>query len=215
MCKYQILLTPVEAYFFGGEKHSKSQQGIVMDYFVRSELYPQQTTLLGVLRYYLLMKNQCLNPQKIGKTNEANQLIGKISFSYANSGEEQGFGKIKKISPLYFEKKHSCFYKENQKYLIPPLDNQFRLKKEYGEYLLEGYDAKKGYPSVLMNIVDNDSVVDFFKDVNKSPDSDFVFLQVDTVGNKKGLKGKSVDDGFYKQVRYILNTDWYFSFEAE
>ncbi len=215
MCKYQILLTPVEAYFFGGEKHSKkagSNSGFEMDFFVRSELYPQQTTLLGVLRYYLLMKYRYLNPQKIGKTNEANQLIGESSFSYTNSARKQEFGKIKQISPLYFEKNDSYFHNESQKYLISPFDYQFRLKKDYGEYMLDGYDAKKGYTSVLMNITDN-SVVDFFQDGNKSPD--FVFIQVDSVGNKKGEKGKSEDDGFYKQIMYKLNTNWSFSFEAE
>ena len=55
----------------------------------------------------------------------------------------------------------------------------------------------------------------FFKDENKKDDTDFVFIRHETVGNKKGEKGKTEDDGFYKQVMYKLNKGWSFAFDAE
>lgn len=150
MNNYQIKLTPVNAYFFGGEKHAekKGEPGkFEMDYYVRSELYPQQTTLLGTLRYYLLMKNGCLSPRKNNKESQANDLIGKNSFIYRKGETVQTFGKIHSISPLYF-------LKGDDKYIIAPFDREFELVTEYGNYKMKGYDAKKGYHPVLINLKD-------------------------------------------------------------
>lgn len=211
---YQIKLTPIDAYFFGGEKHSinkKDPNKFEMDYYVQSELYPQQTTLLGVLRYYLLMKNNLLSPAKNNKTKEANELIGKNSFIYGFMDEEgktvQDFGVINEISPLYF-------LKEGEKYIIAPFDKDFELKVLYDNYYLEGYDAKVGYNPTLINVKGN-STFKFFKDENNENDTEFVFIKHETVGNKKGEKGKSEDDGFYKQVMYKLNKGWSFAFDVK
>jgi len=218
MSFYQIKLTPIDAYFFGGEKHSKNMKnssGFEMDYFVQSELYPQQTTLLGVLRYYLLLQKGLLNPHKNEKTNEANELIGKESFSYGyNEDVVQNFEKIKKVSPLYFHKHDFYFKNKSQKYIIAPFGNEFLLTREYGNFKLDGYDAKKGYQRALMNIQDN-STMKFFKDPDNKDDEEFIFIPHDIVGNKKGDKGKAEDDGFYKQTLYKLNKGWSFIFEAE
>ncbi len=214
MNNYQIKLTPVNAYFFGGEKHAekKGEPGkFEMDYYVRSELYPQQTTLLGTLRYYLLMKNNLLSPAKKGKTKDADKLIGENSFIYDfvdKDGEtEQKFGIINEISPLYF-------LRESEKYIIAPFDQEFELKELYNNYYLKGYDAKIGYNPTLINVKDY-STFKFFKDEDKENDTDFVFIKHETVGNKKGEKGKTEDDGFYKQVMYKLNKGWSFAFDAE
>lgn len=211
MAIYQINLTPINAYFFGGEKHSRNFQnrnGFEMDYFAESELYPQQTTLLGGLRYYLLLKNNLLNPAKKGKSNEANDLIGNQSFVYGFRDEnktEQSFGKIKSISSLYFSK-------DGQKYIVAPIDNNYGLQEHHQNYILNGYSAKEPASPVLINLADN-ATVHFFKE-NKN-DTDFVFSPYPTVGNKKGEKGKSEDDGFYKFIMYRLNKGWSFAFEAE
>lgn len=210
MNNYQIKLTPVNAYFFGGEKHTEKKEKpgkFEMDYYVRSELYPQQTTLLGTLRYYLLMKNGCLSPRKNNKESQANDLIGKNSFIYRKGETVQTFGKIHSISPLYF-------LKGDDKYIIAPFDREFELVTEYGNYKMKGYDAKKGYHPVLINLKDK-GICRFFKDENKKDDTDFVFIRHETVGNKKGEKGKTEDDGFYKQVMYKLNKGWSFAFDAE
>lgn len=215
MAIYQIKLTPVNAYFFGGEKHSKNDKnpnGFEMDYFAKSELYPQQTMLLGALRYYLLLKNGLLNPQKQGKVNEAGELIGSNSFIYDDEGIEQDFGAIKSLSPLFFIKSGSNSTSASQKYIIAPLDEDFELKKQYGNYYLDGYGAKEGYSPYLINIQDK-SKVSFFKQTET--DQDFIFSVYPTVGNKKGEKGKSEDDGFYKLTMYRLNEGWCFAFEAE
>lgn len=206
MYKYKIELTPVEAFFFGGEKHVRTRNGLEMNYFAKSELYPQQTTLLGVLRYYLLMKNGLLNPNKNQKTTEAKVYIGEASFDF-ESEIEQDFGKIKNISHLYFKK-------NEQKYVFAPLTLNFALKKEYGNFILDGYNSKVGIQHKLMNINDN-TTIKLFKDTDTENDTDFVFIEHNTVGNQKGKKGKTEDDGFYKLNMYKLQKDWCFAFDAE
>ena len=47
-----IQLAPLSDFFFGGE--ATFGQGQNQHYFVRSNPWPQQTTLLGMLRYELL-----------------------------------------------------------------------------------------------------------------------------------------------------------------
>lgn len=215
MAIYQIKLTPVNAYFFGGEKHSKNDKnpnGFEMDYFAKSEFYPQQTMLLGALRYYLLLKNELLNPQKQGKVKEAGELIGSNSFIYDDQGIEQDFGAIKSLSSLYFFKSDLYFKSKSQKYIIAPLDEDFELKIQYGNYFLDGYGAKEGYFPCLINIQDK-SKISLLK--KNEQDKDFIFSAYPTVGNKKGEKGKSEDDGFYKLTMYRLNEGWSFAFEAE
>jgi len=224
MSKYQIKLTPVDSYFFGGEKHSKNptkKNQLEMDYFVRSELYPQQTALLGVLRYYILLKNDCLSPVKNGKSSTADGLIGTSSFQYGYKDDkgntEQNFSKIKTILPLYFI---SMEHEIENKYIIAPFDNgvdkknDFQLVNEFGNYKLEGYEAKTGYSPCLINLQDN-SRVKFFKNKDSEKDNNYVFIIQTTVGNKKGGKGKAEDDGFFKQNMCKLNKDWCFAFEAE
>ena len=49
---YKITLTPVEGYFFGGE--TTFGEGQAKNYFAKSNLLPQETALLGMLRYQIL-----------------------------------------------------------------------------------------------------------------------------------------------------------------
>lgn len=59
--KYKITLTPVDKFFFGGdmtfqvgtnEKDSFNEQ--FSSYIIRSAMFPQQTSLLGMLRFLIL-----------------------------------------------------------------------------------------------------------------------------------------------------------------
>lgn len=211
MSNYQIKLTPVSDYFFGSEKHVLNKSKLEAEYFAKSQLYPQQTALLGLLRYYLLMINDCLNPKINGKEAKAKELIGVMSFEYGfvgkNNETEQTFGKIKSISPLYF-------LKGSEKYIFAPFSYGFVLKKDYNTYCLNGYKAKDGYSPKLINLADSSKTVQLFKNKEK-PEEDYIFIDSKTVGNKKGTGDKTEDDGFYKQDMYQLNKGWAFAFDAE
>ena len=85
---YRVDLRPLGPYFFGGEVTFGN--GEEVNYFAKSRPYPQQTTLLGVLRH-LGYQTAGIGPADIGE-----------SFA-AEADESNGYyGFIKAISPLVF-----------------------------------------------------------------------------------------------------------------
>lgn len=94
MSNYKISLQPLGPYFFGGE-NTFGEDGTA--YFVQSKYLPQQTALLGLLRYELLAQNNLLG--RFDKKIWAD-LIGEASFQYP-SDTIQNFGAIKKMSSLF------------------------------------------------------------------------------------------------------------------
>ncbi|MDR1553105.1 MAG: hypothetical protein LBS69_06555, partial [Prevotellaceae bacterium] len=118
--KKLITLTPVGSYYFGGE-HSftvgkkEDDNNDLASYIVESNLFPQQTSLLGMLRFWILRNDELafnLATNRIANEQRANELIGKSSFC---ANEERNFGKIKGLGV--------CFLQKNGKAVLPtPLD---------------------------------------------------------------------------------------------
>lgn len=96
-----IRLTPCSAFYFGGDRHFSAGDHGGVNYFVRSNFFPQQTGLLGMLRFLLLRENQLL-PLNAQNQSGAKQLIGEESFDPFSS-TIQNFGAIRKISPLFID----------------------------------------------------------------------------------------------------------------
>ena len=95
--KYLIKLTPIDKYFFGGE----TTFGAVgsSNYLVKSNYFPQQTGLLGMLRYELLLQNNLLSPGSGRKLDSrAIDLIGEKSFRVE---PDNNFAVIHSLSPTY------------------------------------------------------------------------------------------------------------------
>ena len=90
---YRIQLTPLDTLFFGGENTFGQDSGA--NYFAQSNRFPQQTTLLGVLRHQILMQNDAF-PLTNDNKEKATQLIGAHSFD-VNAHNQ--FGSIKSLSP--------------------------------------------------------------------------------------------------------------------
>lgn len=119
---YLIKLTPLDWYFLGGEKTFGNDNA---EYLAHSNKLPQQSTLLGMLRFQLLKQKGWL----FGKGGESDvdqnkivDLIGENSFSIDEARE---FGVIKNITPI-------CIYdtsKENLKrfYIPQALDDKLNL----------------------------------------------------------------------------------------
>jgi len=198
MPNYKIKLTPLEYYFFGGEKHNEDLEA---NYFVESLNYPQQTTILGLLRYLILQENNLLNGKSISTANQidAATLIGNESFSY---GTKPDFKKIIKLSALYFT------HLSKGDYHFAPLDVCFDLNdhftlmhngksffaKDHGQMIKQYlYSLNTG------DLVDIEKIVE----------------TIVQVGNEKGDKGKSLEDAYYKQYLKKLNKEWSFCFDAD
>jgi CRISPR-associated protein Cmr3 len=89
---YLVTLQPTGNFYFGGERHFTFNGEA--NYLVKSNYYPQQTTVLGMLRYELLQRAGLLSQ----RNDDVTRLIGGSGFSPANT---QGYGIIKYLSPVF------------------------------------------------------------------------------------------------------------------
>lgn len=85
MASYLIKLTPLEPYFFGGERNfsfGKSKKETKPSYYIKSLEAPSQTTLLGALRYAVLAASNALITDygDALQREKCKELVGKIVF---------------------------------------------------------------------------------------------------------------------------------------
>lgn len=144
MMRYKIKLTPLDRFFFGGENVFGAEGGQKerrRSYLVHSNILPQQTSLLGMLREQLLTQNDLL--LDAGSNGERRQkaadLVGETGFSARQDGP---FGLIRALSPVLIED-------GNQQLWQPaPLDDVEPLKTCHdatsGRLYLERFKAKEG-----------------------------------------------------------------------
>ncbi|SEJ81839.1 CRISPR type III-B/RAMP module-associated protein Cmr3 [Cyclobacterium xiamenense] len=189
---FKISLSPMEDYFFGGERtfgELSDQEG--RNYFAYSNQYPQQTSLLGLLRYWLLVCNDCL---PIEQNRElASSLIGNQSFSPQISEQPQNFGVIKKISPLLLQAGNTTY-----RFAHGLSTHQLRWQSGGSCYVagtrtevvpeIVGYDPKEENPMILIG------------DQGESRALKEIFNSHFQIGIKKG----SDKQGFFKQQFYRL-----------
>ena len=100
--KYRVELKPLEPYFFAGEKSfgfGKKKKQSYNNYFIRSELFPTQTTLLGTIRYLILKKYNLLTTKDYSNEKEQEKYVGKSSFQIGQ--KNQSYGMIERLSPLF------------------------------------------------------------------------------------------------------------------
>lgn len=215
---YRVKLRPLNHYYFGGENGLGS--GDTRNYLVVSRKWPQQTSILGMVRYLLLReKNWLASP---GKTipKEAIAYIGKESFHLGATAEDLNipmeFGNIERIGPVsllhagkrYFPKslvedfeidyrdenvdKESVWYGGETKALLPTVD-------------MKRFKAKNGLCYGLQSFPKSDSG----KNISDP------FIPESQIGIQKDKKGQSQDQAFYKQTFYRLKADWYFTFSLQ
>lgn len=223
MPKYLIKLTPLEPYFFGGERTFgfDMAKGQVQKYYIVSEKVPSQTTLFGTLRYIILSQKNAL----IGGDDAANaaNYVGAESFSFdkALKNKNQGFGKINSISPL--------FLIQGDKWLIPtpynhnPGDKNAPNEK-YTPFTMtelpvasgdgftiypEDFKTKNGYGGGYTSLSDLTIIKD--DDIFKTD----VRTGINSHRTEDTSKGIEDDGSFFKKERIMLEKDYSFAFIAE
>ena len=210
MSNYLIKLTPLDKFFFGQKKTFGDDNA---NYFVYSSHFPQQTALLGLLRYQLLQiaGEDVFKDNKIQDTNKAAKLIGEQSFSPFVKDKLQ-FGVIQSLSPVFIiDKKKNNEGKEE--YFLP-VGRRFQKKKEKAPYNLlhlfcedecppifesresqkekeEAYDPKKGLASCWLSS----------KSHTLLNEEDF-FTKDERIGIRKDYEGATNDDAFFCQRYY-------------
>ncbi len=204
--KVLITLKPLKPYFFGGEQ-TFGPPGDRSNYFAKSRKLPQQTTLLGMLRYELLALKGLLNNKDKKK---ANLIIGGKSFN----GEVEDFGLIEKLSALFLMKKNTPylplpkahFYGEKnvlRNYDLhvlgtPESPSAFMLRDDKGN----NYTAKNHFAEAWINTEDEKEVIKESK----------IFQSSDKVGIRKTKTGKTEEHAFFKQRYYAMVQDWKMAF---
>lgn len=232
--RYLIKLTPTGKYFFGGDikfsvenndkKDNKEKDNGKSSYIVESAQMPQQTSLLGMMRFLLLSNNEELfdiNKNKIidNAGEKVKQLIGEKSFTVNEQSEENKFGKIKSLGPCFIYHNEKCYSKSPlDKSLSVDFDNIQKavvngieveiplLKKSNGD----SYTGKD-YLDTCFVAVDNIEGSDFIKEDKENP----IFKKDTRIGIDKNYEGKTKDSAFYKQISYRLRKDCAFAFEVE
>ncbi|MGL4607981.1 MAG: type III-B CRISPR module-associated Cmr3 family protein [Eubacteriaceae bacterium] len=243
--KYLVKLKPLEPYFLGGERtfdFGETKQQVRSKYFIKSEELPTQTTLLGVMRYYLLENAGLLNSSFEYK-DEVKKLIGSDSFDISHK-DEQNFGAIIKISPLFLlsEQKNvlvptpfnHCVKDENKMY--NPFKEYLEFEKKFDKstekkILFSDFNPKEGITDSFLELLGNEMPYKGKK--GKAPKIDLsthkiirkgsaevgefsVFKKITRVGIRKNDGGQNKnEEGFFKKEYVILNENYVFTFFVE
>ena len=97
-----VRLIPLSPFFFGSERNfSAGSDPGKANYISRSNYFPQQTSLLGMLRYELLLQYGLL-PISNKNSGTVSKIIGDASFD-PSSSYKQNFGYIKRLSPVFIQ----------------------------------------------------------------------------------------------------------------
>ena len=227
--KYLVTLKPVDKFFFGGDmtfkveksseanKEDKAANERFSSYIIKSNKFPQQTSLLGMLRFLLLSNSEYFADGKIINKDGASTLIGSKSFEVSDKRGE--FGCITELGACFLlDKSHGgdvC-------YSFLPYASEYRMT-EYdspvvgyvnGQKMtipkLEGYTAKDGYSA---RVIGSDNKV--------LPVSD-IFAEDRRIGIARNIdNGKTDNSGLFKQISYRFKdfneensriADWHFAF---
>lgn len=207
--QYKITFTPVDSYFFGSEKSFNPVEG-KSNYLVKSLKVPQQTTLLGTLRYALLKGLITVDNNHLEKCLSNEELIGKHSFN----GEDKPFGIIDHISPLYIQTDKGSLLVEAgldrqlydgklKEFIYQPNPGKSKLinSKEFIPNLV-GFDPKK----------ENDHNYMYRRTADPSAQIFHLFAGKDIfIGRTRpGNNIQSDTDGYYVQTRYSLTKGFAF-----
>ena len=209
MSKYKITLTPVDKFFFGGdmtfqvgddEKNAFNRQ--YSSYIIQSTRFPQQTSLLGMLRFLILSNagESVFKDNKIQNKDEASNLIGDKSFSVNDGTKENPFGKIESISHVRVLRIENT--KETELEFAPlygsinfdnGVDGTYNLGTLRVPRLSE-YKAKDGLETMLTDGKNKYNLTD-------------IFVEDRRVGIARSIvTGKTDDDGaLFKQISYRFN----------
>ena len=226
MSKYQITLTPVDKFFFGGdmtfqvgtEKKDKFNEQF-SSYIIQSSMFPQQTSLLGMLRFLILRNagEAVFKDGKIVDKAKAKELIGSRSFMV---NEDNDFKTIRSLSHVRVRKTENG---QSTDLEFAPIFKELNFDKaSLGSYNLhdtcipsltkDEYDAKKG---IEVNLTDGNAPIKLEDDENKN----CVFVKDRRVGIDRDIKTGIVEGGaLFKQISYRFNNgkaSYCFLFDAE
>ncbi|HFI0633554.1 TPA: type III-B CRISPR module-associated Cmr3 family protein [Streptococcus suis] len=213
MSSYKVLLKPLECYHFPNEQnfwHGKRQDSRELDipYYSLTELMPSQTTVLGMLRYLILKKNNQLGFDDKVDQCRREELIGKESFAF--DSEIQSFGRLKSLGPLHL----ISVTNEEECLLIPTPLNMGQNKRSYSlkiddnhNYYFSDFSSKTFVPSFLT--IKPNGAIDF---VDESAIFSKVYKSRVDTSERTGNNNK---DSFFKLEMLVLKDQYLFQFYVD
>lgn len=223
---YRCTLKPLNKFFFGGERTFGQEGAGKTNYLVRSNAFPQQTTVLGMLRFELLKQGGLL-PIDAHNKEIATELIGNQSFKV--DANEPNYGLITSISPLFISKgEESLMFAPRDVLRYVNKDGVLVTNEEWtvkidtnDKAFLFGSQQKMALPTIdAFNhkafyqahfLTSDNTSVPFAYDADTK---EGVFISESQIGIKIGSKKKD-DKGFYKQFYYRMSQQYTFGFYLE
>lgn len=212
-------------FFFGGDMafSYNDQKPEFSSYIIHSNKFPQQTSLLGMLRFLILRNDEQVfdsEKQEIrdNQKDQATLLIGPKSFMV--NGTRGDFGKIKSLGPCFFQAKKDeqwtdleitpkdelKEYKEKDDEWGKPLNVDFSgCSQEKTHAVINGkkvdvpnmnYNAKGNYPTCYQH----GNVVIKENDIFKEEITNGIDRDIET--------GKVDDNALFKKISYRLKDDF-------
>lgn len=229
--QYFVKLTPTGKFFFGGDMrfgiNGKKEE--FSSYIIESSMMPQQTSLLGMMRFLLLSNDENLfdvenNVIISGKMAEVNDLIGERSFSVNPDGVKNCFGAIQSLGPCCLYGNGECYYRASAddafssiewkgvKAMINGKDMEIpelKIRKEGEEKLYTGKaHLPASFKSLTTGKIEQEEEMKDGKHIG-------LFIKDSRIGIDKDYDGKSQTKAFYKQISYRLKEGFCFAFEVE
>ena len=217
MSTYLVRMTPLEPFTFGGEKGFRFESQDVekgrnntanISYYQTSRELPEQTTIIGMLRY-LILRHNGVAKDFCKYTNDDKQkiheLIGESSFSFQN--REFLMGKLKSVSPVFIVDQEQNFEKISY-YIRNPLNNIG--DKTYRPMKMNTQKIVTSVGKIELPVVDSDNGYTTKTHLNygylnigtvDQPKAEFVENMFESrliTGNRKNNK-KNDEDGFFKR----------------
>jgi len=228
---YEIILKPIGSFYFGGEEsfsdapliavknsnddktkeYFKKRQG----YFAKSEKFPQQTQLLGMIRKEILRANKKLLyfknfvrvPSNLKTT--AFDLVGKVKWTPTQNAN---LGAIEKLSPLYIAKDENS----PKLYFKEPFNGEFLLEEKEGTGYINGKPTGKVYSlkDCNNNYFDAKTYLSstFVASKNDSIDEDELFIPHTRTHTQTLPYSEDDEEKLFKVKRYNLHNDYSFLF---
>lgn len=199
----KIWLQPLGKFFFGGESTFKegNEENRRSTYVLHSRYYPQQTSLLGLVRNQLLLQNGLLwdNSTHVTDRTKAKALIGGHSFKPTHVGS---YGVVQKVSTVYMADEKGIAIPPAPRDDVQTGNGSMRFEQHFGRPLLLHYDPKQRLDDML-----------YIATGNNAPLKD-TFTLSKQVGITKAARpdGRDVEDkddeaGYYYQTFLSKRSD--------
>jgi CRISPR-associated protein Cmr3 len=220
MANYLIKLTPCGKFFFGGDmrfKKGDTEDEQFSSYIIKSSTMPQQTSLLGMLRYLLLTQadESVFKDNSIQDVEKADSLIGKKSFTVNGNGAKNDFGAIKAIGPCFImDSQDKCYFR------TAATENFSSISKDESS---TAFINGRSITVHKLTTTDNQTYTGKVwlsskwksSDGNSTITDEELFIPDQRLGIALGKNGKTDDNAFYKQHSFRMKPGFSFAFEAE